>query len=1091
MRPALTLTGGIDRTPWFVFDFETQSKADLKKVGGRRYAEDPSTRLLSVAFCVCTPDNPRPDVALSFSAAWPLDLREGEFIACAHNDTGFDRHIWERLGWPRAKRRADTANMARRSGHPDASLDYLMKRYLGREKDGEGNKLVKKLSRVSRAKATFGQLPYVHRDVLERIGAYNVSDTEGLRDLLPFLLEFDDLGEAENALLARDVEIMDRGVCFDSDLAEALIEADAAYAARVREQFQRPVADACVHVHSDGRVCGLTWEDHGSSFGEGTALAFEPHDFVECTEGRGVDASELRSRDQFLDLLRECGVDVKNAQKKTLEKLLGSEATPEHAKELIRARQAGASIAASKLRAGLARVSRDGRLRDLTMYYGAHAQPLSEPVRTPEGWARMGDLRPGDVVSGRSGPARVLAVHPQGARPVFRVTFSDGAWTRCDADHLWQVETIDGATRVLRTTDLGELARRGSKRGRYRIPLTVPDFAEPATELPLDPYTLGALLGDGCLVGKCTRFTSQDPEIVAEFRVPEGVSISRRRVPGKRAYHYRFAGGRGRERRNPLRVALEALGLWGRDSFSKFVPAVYLKSDPTSRLALLQGLLDTDGSARSAGVAKYSTCSAALRDAALEIVQSLGGTARVRSAPLNGGEIFSVECRLPPSVSPFRLARKRERFASRVPRAPNRVIVSVVPDGRELCACIEVDALDRLYLTRSYIVTHNTGRWAGRGMQVQNLTKGKELPEIAAIRKADALARGVPPAKGKVPWAVQDFLTEKRIREIKARPVGASLDLDNTHFATLTRAVLCAAAGNLLVVADFAGVEARWLAWAAKDLPALAVFEDPKGDPYRELASKLFRCTPEAVTDKQRQLGKIAILALGYGMGAKKFTKTLLDEGIDLAELKREFDLTPKKIVAVWRHEHAATVQHWADLERAAYEAVEGWSSKVGPYEWARVGEDVWCMLPSGRPLVYQNMSVVMWVRRGNWLSAQAPDGTWVSFELEPDDPRQGGPGLVYRSRKGWQSVYGGLFAENVTQAGCRDLLAHAILLISRDGIPIVMHVHDENVCEVPERFARDTLHRLEDYMSHKHAPEWARGMPLKAEGFITRRYRK
>jgi DNA polymerase len=756
MRPALTITGGLDRTPWFVFDFETQSKADLKKVGGRRYAEDPSTRLLSVAFCVCTPDNPRPDVALSFSAAWPLDLREGEFIACAHNDTGFDRHIWERLGWPRAKRRADTANMARRSGHPDASLDYLMKRYLGREKDGEGNKLVKKLSRVSRAKATFGQLPYVHRDVLERIGAYNVSDTEGLRDLLPFLLEFDDLGEAENALLARDVEIMDRGVCFDSDLAEALIEADAAYAARVREQFQRPVADACVHVHSDGRVCGLTWEDHGSSFGEGTALAFEPHDFVECTEGRGVDASELRSRDQFLDLLRECGVDVKNAQKKTLEKLLGSEATPEHAKELIRARQAGASIAASKLRAGLARVSRDGRLRDLTMYYGAH-----------------------------------------------------------------------------------------------------------------------------------------------------------------------------------------------------------------------------------------------------------------------------------------------------------------------------------------------TGRWAGRGMQVQNLTKGKELPEIAAIRKADALARGVPPAKGKVPWAVQDYLTEKRIREIKANPVGASLNLDNTHFATLTRAVLCAAAGNLLVVADFAGVEARWLAWAAKDLPALAVFEDPKGDPYRELASKLFRCTPEAVTDKQRQLGKIAILALGYGMGAKKFTKTLLDEGIDLAELKREFDLTPKKIVNVWRHEHAATVQHWADLERAAYEAVEGWSSKVGPYEWARVGEDVWCMLPSGRPLVYQNMSVVMWVRRGNWLSAQAPDGTWVSFELEPDDPRQGGPGLVYRSRKGWQSVYGGLFAENVTQAGCRDLLAHAILLISRDGIPIVMHVHDENVCEVPERFARDTLHRLEDYMSHKHAPEWARGMPLKAEGFITRRYRK
>jgi phosphate starvation-inducible PhoH-like protein len=347
-------------------------------------------------------------------------------------------------------------------------------------------------------------------------------------------------------------------------------------------------------------------------------------------------------------------------------------------------------------------------------YMRGRAQPVGTPVLTPDGFRPIGTLRVGDLVVGSDGqPTPVLGVYPQGRKEVFRVSTQDGASTLACAEHLWFVTTRDDrrhgkAGRVVRTSDLAGGGLRRAHYRRYELPLVGAVEFEPR-EVPLDPYALGLLLGDGCLTTATTpSFTTADPALAGALDAAlPGIALHRKNDVDYVLRH--VDGGRGGLRiANPVTTALRDLGLAGTRSTTKFVPPDYLLNSAAVRLAVLQGLLDSDGGpvrqrGRTCRV-QYTTCSDRLRDDVLFLVRSLGGVAYARTSR-NDAHVLDI--RLPAGVAPFRLTRKREAYASGGGR-PMRFVDSIEPAGTAECVCIAVGAADSLYVTSDFLVTHNT-----------------------------------------------------------------------------------------------------------------------------------------------------------------------------------------------------------------------------------------------------------------------------------------------------------------------------------------------------------------------------------------------
>lgn len=275
------------------------------------------------------------------------------------------------------------------------------------------------------------------------------------------------------------------------------------------------------------------------------------------------------------------------------------------------------------------------------------------------------------------------------------------------------------------------------------------------------------------------------------------------------------------------------------------------------------------------------------------------------------------------------------------------------------------------------------------------------------------------------------------------------LDLSPKQRGGLVRGTLVAAPGHKLVVCDFAGIEARVLAWLANDHDQIEVFRSG-ADPYKHIAATAIFFKPyDQITKDERGIGKIAELALGYGMGAKKFgegnAKALAAQG-----------LTAEEIVSKWRAKRAPVVKLWYELERQ-------WDIGAGYFTDHEDGTRR-MTLPSGRELVYRDADV---------------HGRRTYF------------GRTITGRVGVCKVYGGLLTENLVQAASRCLLAAALVEAERAGLRPVLTVHDEIVCEVPEARADYALHTLELIMSEAGAPAWAAGCPIGCEGYVAERYRK
>lgn len=356
------------------------------------------------------------------------------------------------------------------------------------------------------------------------------------------------------------------------------------------------------------------------------------------------------------------------------------------------------------------------------------AQPLDACILTPSGWVRMGDVQVGDLVvdpdTGRS--ASVTGVFDRGERDCYRVTMSDGNSTECCDDHLWTVQTPTDKHRNNRwrtmplsqfMNDLHQQTTRGDQRRKWFVPLTHPVEGE-SLDLPVDPYLLGVLLGDGTMPAIQSNGTlgtpylsTGDAEIVrmAQSAIPSGLSLKQ---SDDNSYDYRISRDSMKTPSNALSHALMDLGLASCSSHEKFVPSLYLRAAAEDRLSLLQGLCDTDGSWTDSAV-EFSTTSPFLRDAVVELTYSLGGFCSVyekaepsytyRDEKRTGRPAWRVYLRM--SSNPFRLQRKASLWR---PTHLARGFEAVEYVGKKQMRCIAVDSRRNLYVTDGYIVTHNT-----------------------------------------------------------------------------------------------------------------------------------------------------------------------------------------------------------------------------------------------------------------------------------------------------------------------------------------------------------------------------------------------
>lgn len=356
------------------------------------------------------------------------------------------------------------------------------------------------------------------------------------------------------------------------------------------------------------------------------------------------------------------------------------------------------------------------------LYIKDEAQPLDAKILTPTGWSTMGEMRVGSKVIGVNGKAlNVTHINQCGEHNVYRVIFSDGTSTEASENHLWALKGLGAKKpKTITTKRLFETYRQeyasGQYHFKYRNLLTAPVEFQSTGELPLHPYVTGVFLGDGSIkhVPKYRpKFTSIDPEIVEEVikLIPSDTVV----VSCKNGKDHRYGDAQGKRGRFKVSRASQSLidaEIADFGAEDKHIPNRYKFASVQDRLALLQGLMDTDGSASNKGYPTFHTCSKQLADDVRFIVQSLGGTANLNVRPDHRGfrDMYVIYMVLPDDMIPFRLPRKINAMVKRKCQA-NKKVVNVEYVGVKPVQCITVDSPDGLYLTDHCIVTHNSAHY--------------------------------------------------------------------------------------------------------------------------------------------------------------------------------------------------------------------------------------------------------------------------------------------------------------------------------------------------------------------------------------------
>ncbi len=382
---------------------------------------------------------------------------------------------------------------------------------------------------------------------------------------------------------------------------------------------------------------------------------------------------------------------------------------------------------------------------------------------------------------------------------------------------------------------------------------------------------------------------------------------------------------------------------------------------------------------------------------------------------------------------------------------------------------------------RGSILYHGaaTGRFAGKLIQPHNMPRGQFKDTDACIGH------------------VQDCGFDELFQTLYGDTMGAA--------STCLRGMLTASEGNELVTADFSAIEGRVIAWLAGEEAVLDGYRQ-KLDPYRVDASMVYNVPYASIkkTDPKRQTGKACNLGLGFGGGIGAFHTMATIYRVNLEELpehvrplateeiieraeknatnylkknagkmSREAAIACDIVKQLWRIKRPNIVKFWYGLEEAAVLAVKnpGRVYRCNSVFYKSDEQFLRCKLPSGRYLHYYNPAL------------QEKETPWG--EMKEVITFFGVDSVTRKFSK--SHLYSGLLAENCTQAVARDLLCSALLRVEAAGYPVVLHVHDEIVSDVPKGSC--DLKHFEALMSE--APSWAKGLPIAAEGWVGKRYRK
>lgn len=349
---------------------------------------------------------------------------------------------------------------------------------------------------------------------------------------------------------------------------------------------------------------------------------------------------------------------------------------------------------------------------------------LDTPLPTPHGWTSMGDVRLGDELYDETGSVcRVTFVSDVRLLPCYRVTFSDGASVVCDKDHLWTVDDGEGAgvRRTLGVEDLAEgcnYVRSGKVRNRYAVPVTKA-ISGRRSDLLLDPYLFGYWLGDGN--SDVAALSVGDADLahveVQILNAGHRYSVDRKRTCNRVV----IDPGKGNDGTSvKFGFVLGFLGLY---RHGKCIPRTYLRAEVADRLALLQGIMDSDGHVTKRGRCEITLSNAALAADVCELLGTLGikHTAREKTvaAVVNGvprpcGTAWRISFLAYADRPVFRMARKVSRLPARTSErrqseTDRRRIVSVERVAPVPTRCIQVDSSSHLFLcSRWFVPTHNT-----------------------------------------------------------------------------------------------------------------------------------------------------------------------------------------------------------------------------------------------------------------------------------------------------------------------------------------------------------------------------------------------
>lgn len=351
----------------------------------------------------------------------------------------------------------------------------------------------------------------------------------------------------------------------------------------------------------------------------------------------------------------------------------------------------------------------------------------------------------------------------------------------------------------------------------------------------------------------------------------------------------------------------------------------------------------------------------------------------------------------------------------------------------------------------------STGRWGGKNVQPQNFPRGiiKDIDD--AINNINTL----------------------EVADLKLLYGDNLMPL----FSSVLRGMFIASKGHELFVQDWNAIETRVLFWLSGHEAGLDMFRNGQ-DPYRDQASDIFKKSPLDISDDERQVGKAAVLGCGYQMGPKKF----MTAAWDVYRAKVSLDLA-KIAVTSYRTKHFPVTEVWENYFKAACFAVENPSKRytAGKCFFYMFESFLMIELPSGRRLAYKDPSVVF-----EDVHIKNDDGEIVNkfmtkklkyFAINHKAKRT----ETVIPKWSLETTYGGKITENIVQAVSRDLLAFAMVNAEKAGFKVLMHAHDELVCEalIGEKTSDDYKNIMEKI------PLWAEGLPLKASGWTGFRYKK